>query len=151
MIFKKINKRKEKLKKAFTLIEVMIVIMILGLLMGLLVPNLIGQSDRARGDIVCIQMKTISESLKMFRADFGSYPQMEEGLGALIKNPDPAKYKKYPNGGYLDAKSNPKDTWGTEFIYTLEGGEFEIISLGADRKEGGEGGDQDIYLSKCQE
>jgi general secretion pathway protein G len=84
--------------------ELMIVIMILGLLTALVVPNLVGQSDKARRDIVCIQMKTISESLKMFRADFGSYPQMEEGLGALIKNPDSSKYKNYPSGGYLDAK-----------------------------------------------
>jgi general secretion pathway protein G len=151
MRLRKINNRKEKLRKAFTLMELMIVIMILGLLTALVVPNLVGQSDKARRDIVCIQMKTVSESLKMFRADFGSYPQMEEGLGALINNPDSSKYKNYPSGGYLDAKSNPKDTWGKEFIYTVDGSEFDIISLGADRKEGGESENQDIYLSKCQE
>lgn len=139
------------MRKAFTLMELMIVIMILGLLSALVVPNLVGQSDKARRDIVCIQMETISESLKMFRADYGAYPQMDEGLNALVANPDSTKYKNYPNGGYLDSKSTPKDSWGTEFVYLLDGGNFDIVSLGADKKEGGESENEDIYLSKCQE
>jgi general secretion pathway protein G len=131
--------------------ELMIVIMILGLLTAIVVPNLVGQSEKARRDLVCIQMKTISESLKMFRVDFGSYPQLDEGFDALIKNPDPSRYKNYPNGGYLSAQSTPKDSWGTEYIYIIDGENFDIISLGRDRREGGDGDDGDIYFSKCQE
>ncbi|MDR0408461.1 MAG: type II secretion system major pseudopilin GspG [Campylobacteraceae bacterium] len=139
------------MRKAFTLMELMVVIMILGLLTAIVVPNLVGQSERARRDLVCIQMKTIGESLNMFRADFGNYPQLEEGIDALIKNPDSSKYKNYPNGGYLSAKSTPKDSWGTEYIYVVDNGNFDIISLGRDKKEGGDGDDEDIYFSKCQE
>jgi general secretion pathway protein G len=131
--------------------ELMIVIMILGLLTAIVVPNLVGQSERARRDLVCIQMKTIGESLQMFRADFGNYPQLDEGLTALISNPDALRYKNYPNGGYLSAQSTPKDSWGTEYIYTIDGENFDIVSLGRDRKEGGNGDDEDIYFSKCQE
>jgi general secretion pathway protein G len=131
--------------------ELMIVIMILGLLTAIVVPNLVGQSDRARRDLVCIQMKTISESLTTFRADFGSYPQLDEGLQALIENPDSSKYKNYPNGGYLAAKSTPKDSWGTEYVYIVDGDSYDIVSLGRDKKEGGDGYDQDIYFSKCQD
>ncbi|MDR2081543.1 MAG: type II secretion system major pseudopilin GspG [Campylobacteraceae bacterium] len=139
------------MRKAFTLMELMIVIMILGLLTAIVVPNLVGQSERARRDLVCIQMKTISESLNMFRADFGNYPLLDEGLAALVENPDSSKYKNYPNGGYLSAKSAPKDSWGSEYIYITDGGNFDIISLGRDKKEGGGGDDEDIYFSKCQE
>jgi general secretion pathway protein G len=131
--------------------ELMIVIMILGLLTAIVVPNLVGQSERARRDLVCIQMKTIGESLQMFRADFGNYPQLDEGLNALISNPDALRYKNYPNGGYLSAKSTPKDSWGTEYIYIIDGENFDIVSLGRDKKEGGNGDDEDIYFSKCQE
>lgn len=139
------------MRKAFTLMELMIVIMILGLLTAIVVPNLVGQSEKAKRELICVQMKTISESIKMFRVDFGSYPQLDEGLNALIKNPDPSRYKNYPNGGYLSAKSAPKDSWGTEYIYIVDGENFDIISLGQDRREGGEGDNGDIYFSKCQE
>jgi general secretion pathway protein G len=132
--------------------ELMIVIIILGLLATLVMPNLIGQSEKAKRQLSCVQMNTISGALKMFRADFGAYPQIEEGLGALVKNPDASKYKNYPNGGYLDSKSSTlKDPWQNEYIYTADGGDFDIVSLGADKKEGGDGDNADIYLSKCQE
>ena len=44
----------------------------------------------------------------------------------------------------------PVDPWGNEYIYRVpgpEGRDFDIISLGADGREGGEGADADIKLS----
>ncbi|MDY7000887.1 MAG: type II secretion system protein GspG, partial [Thermodesulfobacteriota bacterium] len=41
----------------------------------------------------------------------------------------------------------PKDPWGNEYIYRCPGNEgrrYDIISLGADGKEDGEGVNQDI-------
>ena len=131
--------------------ELMVVIIILGLLSTLILPNLLGKSEQAKQKLVCIQMKTISESLKMFKADTGNFPNTEEGLQALINNPNPTKYRNYPNGGYLDSKSAPKDSWGNEYIYILQGDSFDIVSLGSDGKEGGDGEKADIYFSKCQE
>lgn len=131
--------------------ELMVVIIILGLLTTLVLPNLLGKSEQAKQKLVCIQMKTISESLKMFKADTGNFPNTEEGLMALINNPNSAKYKNYPNGGYLDSKSIPKDSWGKEYIYIFENDDFDIVSLGSDGNEGGEGEKADIYFSKCQE
>ncbi|MDR1976396.1 MAG: type II secretion system major pseudopilin GspG [Campylobacteraceae bacterium] len=139
------------MKKAFSLMELMVVIIILGLLTTLVLPNLLGKSEQAKQKLVCIQMKTIAESVKMFRMDFGNFPTMDEGLKALIANPDPNKYKKYPNGGYLDVKSPPKDSWGNEFIYIPSGGDFDLVSLGADGREGGTDENTDIYFSKCEE
>jgi len=95
-------------------------------------------------------MKTIAEAIKMFRIDTGAYPTMEDGIGALITNPNPARYPNYPNGGYLDGKNEPKDPWGGNYIYTLNDGGFDLVSLGADRQEGGEGEAKDIYYSQCQ-
>ena len=138
------------MKKGFTLIEIMIVIIILGLLASMVVPNLIGQGEQAKQKLVCIQMKSIKDSLKNFKLEEGRYPSTQEGLQALIQNPDTTKYKSYPSNGFLDSKTLPKDSWGNEFIYLNNNSVIDIISLGADNKEGGTGENKDIRLSKCQ-
>jgi len=138
------------MKRGFTLIEIMIVIIILGLLASMVVPNLIGQGEAAKQKLVCVQMKSIKDSLKSFKLEEGRYPTTQEGLKALIKNPDPQKYKNYPSNGFLDSKSVPKDSWGNEFIYVNNNGDIDIISLGADGKEGGDGENKDIKLSQCE-
>jgi len=137
------------MKKAFSLIEVMIVIVILGLIASLVVPNLIGQGEKAKEKLVCIQMKSLKDSLDSFKIDEGTYPTTQEGLEALIKNPDPQKYKNYPQNGYLNAKKLPKDPWGNDYIYVNNDGNIDIISLGADGKEGGSGENKDIRFSEC--
>jgi general secretion pathway protein G len=139
------------LKKAFSLMELMIVIIILGILASLVMPNLIGKGEQAKQKLVCIQMKTISESLKMFKMEQGNYPDTEMGLKALIKNPDPEKYTSYPKGGYLDSKTVPKDPWKHPVIYVLSDDNFDLISLGADGKEGGKNENKDILFSKCSQ
>ena len=138
-----------KMRKGFTLIEIMIVVLILGLLAGLVVPNLISQSDKAKEKIACVQMKTLSDAVKSFKLQYGHYPSTSEGLKALIKNPNPEEYKNYPLKGFLDSEKLPKDPWGHNYIYINNGDDFEIISLGADGKEGGKGTNKDIKLSQC--
>jgi len=127
----------------------MIVIVILGLLAALVVPNIIGQGEQAKQKLVCVQMKSLKDALDSFKVQEGTYPTTQEGLKALIQNPNPQKYKSYPNGGFLGSKKLPKDPWGGEYIYVNNGGNIDIISLGADRKEGGDGENKDIRLSEC--
>ncbi len=136
------------MRKGFSLIEIMIVIIILGLLASLVMPNLIGQSEEAKKKLVCIQMQSIGDALKTFKLQNGSYPATEEGLEALIKNPDPDKYKSYPDNGFLDAKSTPLDPWKHPYIYVNNGGDFDLVSLGADGSEGGSGENADISFQK---
>jgi general secretion pathway protein G len=137
------------MKKAFSLIEVMIVIVILGLIASLVVPNLIGQGEKAKEKLVCVQMKSLKDALDSFKVDEGRYPTTQEGLKALIQNPDPQKYKNYPQNGYLNSKKLPKDPWGNDYIYINNDGTIDIISLGADGKEGGSGENKDIRYSEC--
>jgi len=136
------------MKKAFSLLELLVVILILGLLAAFVVPNLIGAGEKAKRDLVCTQMSSISQALKMFKLDNGTYPDTEEGLQALLKNPDPEKYPNYSGKPYLEKL--PKDSWHHPFVYIKQGENFDLISLGADRKEGGEGEGADIYFSRCQ-
>ncbi len=129
--------------------ELMVVILILGILSTLVFTNVIGKGEQAKQKLVCVQMKSISEALKTFKLDLHSYPTIEEGIQALIKNPDAEKYSSYPKGGYLDGKKEPLDPWGHKYIYLLDEDEFDLVSLGADGKEGGSDENEDIKLSTC--
>lgn len=137
-------------RKAFTLIEIMVVIIILGMLAAFVVPNITGKSEEAKEKLVCIQMKSLSEALKMFKLDNGSYPTTEEGLAALISNPSVETYSSYSKNGYLDGKKIPKDPWNHPYIYLNDGSSIDIVSLGADGKEGGSDEGKDQKLSECQ-
>jgi general secretion pathway protein G len=135
------------MKKGFSLIEIMIVIIILGLLAGLVLPKLMGQADKAKKKIVCVQMNALKDALKSFKLDNGTFPTTEEGLEALISNPDDNRYKSYQNGGYIDGKP-PLDPWKNPYIYLNDSGIIDFISLGTDGQEGGE---EDIrYSTSCQ-
>ena len=136
------------MRKGFSLIEIMIVIIILGLLAGLVLPNLLGQSEQAKRKIVCIQMQSVHDALKNFKLQNGMYPTTEEGIGALVTNPDEEKYKSYPDGGFLDGKQ-PRDPWKNPYIYTNDESVIDILSLGADGKEGGSAEATDISMSSC--
>jgi len=139
-----------RMRKAFTLIEIMVVIIILGLLAAFVIPNITGKSEEAKQKLVCIQMKSLNESLKMFKIDNGSYPSSEEGLRALMENPNPDEYPSYSASGYIEGKNLPKDSWNKPYIYLNNDDTIELISLGADGKEGGKAEDKDQKLSECR-
>lgn len=140
--------RNNKNKKAFTLIELLIVVAILGLLAGIIAPAIMGKFDKAKQDLTCNQMKGIAQGLETFKLENGMYPATDEGLQALISNPDASKYPTY-SGPYMGKGKLPKDSWHGTFQYINTGDDFDVISLGADRREGGEGAKKDLYLSKC--
>ena len=139
------------MRKGFSLIELMIVIVILGLLASIVMPSLTKRGEEAKRKLACVQMKSIyNGALDMFKIDNGVYPSTEEGLKALTKNPDPQKYPNYSKSGYFKDNKLPKDSWGNNFIYINDDGKIQLISLGADKKEGGKGETADIKLSECK-
>ncbi len=137
------------MRKAFSLIELLIVIAILGLLVGIVGPALMKQFSGAKKKLTCTQMSQISDAIDTFKLDNGVIPTTDEGLKALVTNPDPSKYPNY-SGPYFRKGKLPKDAWKRDFQYISSGDTFDIISLGADGKEGGDGDSADIYYSKCQ-
>ena len=142
------NKNK---RNAFTLIELMIVIVILGLLAAMVMPSLTGKGEEAKRSLVCVQMKSVyNGSLDMFKVNNSVYPSTSEGLEALAHNPDPELYSNYSQSGYFKDSKLPKDSWGNNFIYVNDAGTVELISLGADKKEGGENEASDIKMSECK-
>jgi general secretion pathway protein G len=131
----------------FTLLEVIIVVFILSLLAAIVAPRIIGRTDDARIAEAKVQIRNFETALKLFKMDNGFYPDTQQGLEALVAKPTTGTIpKNYREGGYLEQKKIPLDPWVNPYIYISPGlhGDFDILSYGADGKEGGEGKDADI-------
>jgi general secretion pathway protein G len=136
-----------KNNKGFTLLEIIVVVFILSLLAAIVAPKIIGRTDDARIAEGKVQIKNLETALKLFKLDNGFYPATEQGLSSLVEKPTVGQIpQKYREGGYLEQRRIPADPWGNPYIYLSPGlyGDFDIISYGADGKEGGEGKDADI-------
>ena len=150
----KVLKRiKEVLKRYFnqdgvTLVELMVVMAIIAILGVAIVPKLMDIPRKARVSQTKQNIQALSLPLSRYALDNGSYPTTEQGLQALISEPTVEPVPgNYNPGGYLDNGNLPKDAWGNEFIYIspgADGREYDIISLGADKAEGGEKYNADI-------
>ena len=131
----------------FTLIELMVVIVILGILAGLIVPRIMGRPDEAKQLKAKMQIESIETALKLYKLDNGTYPTTDQGLEALVAQPDtPPVPRKWREGGYLEKGRVPKDPWDNNFVYLSPGvhGDYDIASYGADGVSGGEDKNSDI-------
>jgi len=134
-------------ERGFTLLEILVVVFILSLLAAIVAPQFMGRTEDAKIAEAKVQIRNLETALKLFKLDNGFYPTTEQGLEALVAMPSVGKVPNhYRQGGYLEQKKIPLDPWGNPYIYVSPGveGDFDILSLGADGQEGGEGPDADI-------
>ncbi|MGA7876289.1 MAG: type II secretion system major pseudopilin GspG [Desulfoferrobacter sp.] len=132
---------KERFDKGFTLIELLIVMIILGLLAALVAPKMFQKVGSSKQKAAKAQIAMLGTALDAFRLDVGRYPNAEEGLDALRKNPGMDNW----DGPYLP-KDVPKDPWGKQYVYRYPGehGDYDLYSMGADGQDGGEGENADV-------
>ena len=126
-----------------TLIEILVVLVLIGIVMGIVGSNFIGRGEKAKADAAKIEIGQIGQALDLFKLEVGRYPTSQEGLQALISAPPGLTNW---NGPYWKKSTLPKDPWGNEYRYSAPGqhGPYDILSYGADGKEGGEGPNKDI-------
>lgn len=127
----------------FTLLELLIVMIIIGLLAALIGPKMIGRVGESRQTVAKQQIEGFGSALEMYKLDTTKYPTQEQGLEALVSEPQGVNNWKGP---YLKKKFIPKDPWGNEYIYTYPGanGDYDIVSYGADGNTGGDDEDKDV-------
>lgn len=128
--------------KGFTLTELLVVLVIIGLLAALVGPVLYQRINPAKQSVARAQIENFMSALDSYFLDTGKFPTPQQGLAALrVRQEGDAKW----NGPYLK-KDIPADPWGNPFVFRTPGrnGGYEIISFGADGKEGGEGDNADI-------
>lgn len=130
------SRRRMARQRGLTLIEIMIVVVILGMLALAIIPNITGRADQASVARANSDIQALSAQLELFKTDNFRYPTTEEGLEALVNQPE--NVKNYPKGGYIKRLND--DPWGNPYLYfsPVEGAEYEILSLGADGMEGGD-------------
>lgn len=127
----------------FTLVELLVVLIILGLVASIAGPNVMKYLGSSKSKTARLQIKEIESSIELYFLDTGEYPSSGAGLQALVKNEESVAGW---NGPYLKKAIVPEDPWGNAYQYQKPGehGEFDLLSLGADKQPGGEGDDKDI-------
>ncbi|MBX9802430.1 MAG: type II secretion system major pseudopilin GspG [Caulobacteraceae bacterium] len=130
-------------REGFTLVELMVVIVIIGLLATVVAINVLPSQDRAMTTKARADIATLEQAIETYRLDNLDFPADLQALVAApagLSNPE-----RYRPGGYI--RRLPEDPWGHPYQYrrqSAHNGQFDVYSLGADRKEGGEGNDADL-------
>ncbi len=123
----------------FSLIEIILVVVLIGGIVAFAASRILGGGDRAKVNLTKAQVQTLAEKVQQYEMDTGSLPG---SLADLVKAPGSASGWLGPYA--KDAEM--KDPWNHPYTYTVPGekGSFDLISLGADGKMGGESVDADI-------
>ena len=134
-----VSKHSRRSTAGFTLVELIVVVAIIGVLATLVIVRYAGKTDQAKVAAAKAQISQLEGAVIEFQANCNRLPASLEEL--VTK---PGDCPNWQEGGYLKSKNSLKDPWGTEFIYKAESGNFEIVSMGADKRQGGTGTAADI-------
>lgn len=86
-----------------------------------------------------MQMMLILAASEIYRIHVGKYPSTQNGLDALIAEPEILEGTGIWRGPYIDNPEFLKDPWGRSLDYSVtDNGAIELKSLGADGKPGGD-------------
>lgn len=129
--------------RGFTLLELMVVLLILALIASIAAPQVTKHLRKAKVETAKIQIEALGAAVDSFNIDNGRYPTTEESLKALVERP--ADLKTW-DGPYIKKKESLLDPWGEPYLYKHPGTgrEYDIYTLGSDKKEGGEGEAADV-------
>lgn len=133
-------------RAGFTLVELMVVIVIIGLLATVVAINVLPSQDKAMVGKARADIAVLEQAIETYRLDNLTFPDDAQGLQALVGPPAGlARPERYRQGGYV--RRLPEDPWGNPYQYrrnSAHGGQFDVWSMGADGREGGEGDDADL-------
>jgi len=125
--------RKEE--KAFTLLEIMLVVTIIAILMGTAIYKLVGNVEYSRHIAVASDVQSLGTQLGLYQSMNGFYPSTQQGLRALVVQPDS---DPKPNRWYQLFKEVPKDPWHNDYVYRCPGTKnpsgYDLFSPGPDHQ-----------------
>ncbi|MGD1954772.1 MAG: type II secretion system major pseudopilin GspG [Sphingomonadales bacterium] len=135
--------QRRRSQSGYTLLELLVVLVVLGLLAAIATPQLLRLLGGAKSDAAQVQLDALSASLEYYFLDMGAYPTQDQGLTALWQRPGESSGW---NGPYVQKQSQLEDPWGRAYIYRFSSdtGNAELVTLGADGKEGGQGENADL-------
>jgi general secretion pathway protein G len=124
--------------RGFSLVELMVVMVIIGMLASLVVFRTRSYLIASKQNAAKAEIARIVQALDTFYAIESRYPTNDEGLEIL------AARTESMTDGILNKV--PVDPWKQAYQYNNPGrsGPYEVICLGADGREGGDGPNRDI-------
>ena len=134
------NSRSPRRQGGFTILEIVIVFILLAGIMAFVGPKIFEQMNKAKSAEAKIKIQTLVGNIEMYRLEVGKYPQ---SLQELLRAPGGSDGKW--NGPYAK-DADLKDAWGNDYSYSVpgQGKAFDLTSLGADARPGGEGENRDV-------
>jgi general secretion pathway protein G len=133
--------KKKRRKKGFTLIELLLVIILISILAAIIVPRFAGRSEKAKIAAAEADINSsLSVALDLYELDNSIYPTTEQGLRALMKEPDIPPLPEDWQGPYIRGKKDFRDPWDNQYHYISPGvhnpKSFDLYSTGPDGIEG---------------
>lgn len=125
-------------RSAFSLVEMIVVMVIIAMLAGIVTVTTRGYLISSRQSTAKAELATLAGALDGFYAENNRYPTNEEGLDALTRT------ELAGDSGVPPLKEVPLDPWKRAYEYNTDGSTYEVICLGADGREGGEGENKDL-------
>lgn len=132
-------------RPAFSLVELMVVIVIIGLLAGTVTLSVRSYLVRGKQNVARSEIAKICQAIDTYYAEYDRFPTSDEGIEILA-----GESPKFPEGILTNL---PLDPWGNAYEYLNPGREesYEVISYGADGREGGEKADADLSSAALAE
>src|SRR5438105_15902897 len=127
--------RTKRKQQGFTLLEIMLVVSIIVIILGVAISKLGNTTAIAKSMRVQADIQAIKTQLKLYESMNGFYPTTDQGLQALVSQPDS---DPRPTRWYQLYKDVPKDPWQNEYIYSNHGQKnpsgYDLYSAWPDRK-----------------
>ncbi|MFO0827047.1 MAG: type II secretion system protein GspG [Phycisphaerales bacterium] len=132
------SRPRRTVRRAFSLLEVVVAVTIVAILAAVVAPRFLSFIGKARSDRAKAEATQLAQVIKLYLTTNG-----------LTSTPDGFELVWLTEGvnAPLESKKDLLDPWGREYIMRTpgtEGRDFDIVSLGRDGVEGGEGEDADI-------
>ncbi|MFP4143626.1 MAG: type II secretion system major pseudopilin GspG [Phycisphaeraceae bacterium] len=128
--------------RGFTIVEVLVVVVIIGVLAAMIVPQLLSKVGKAKRSTAKQQVAALEQAVQTFALDYDN--RMPQSLDELVSRPADIPADQWAPPSIKE--KNLVDPWGNPYVYEYPGqhGTFDLYSLGADGREGGEGENADV-------
>jgi general secretion pathway protein G len=114
-------------RRGFTLLEVMLVLVIIVVITGLATVFLLPRRDVAFQNAAQSQLDSLKTTIRSYQLELNKLPP---NLNALVEAPgdlpDPKKWRPFLE------EAVPKDPWGNEYSFKVNGSSFELRCAGSD-------------------
>lgn len=134
--------------RGMTLVEILAVVVILGLITGTLMVGFSGSVGKAKRELAKSGIGIVVTQLEKYRLEKNEWPTNDQSLAVMTDG------VAVPTASYYLSPGQLLDPWDRSFIYVTPGPSghpFEVLSLGADGQQGGEGENADVTSADLRE